>query len=397
MRLVPLLALLGLIKAEEACEASRGLAVFFCIPAFGHLKPLVSLAEEMKQRGWDALVISTEEATLKPTGPRFEAMHCDGVWREGMNGLYEHLKEDESFEGSFRGSFSWTFQWLKDSRIWDCLYEKGLEIMEREVKKVKQTEVVMIVDALTYAGFDIAESLNISQVVVNHAMPVEFFVPPPMLPLSAQADNLPLLLSGRSSRDVGVWRSLAQRALLPPLRFFLSLEIERRFQPLNEKRKKYHLAAKSTLDIHRDRLILVEQVFGVEYPRPISPLMHFVGYLERNEDADLKLQQDEIEWLHSGPHGPPVIYVSFGTVFNLQPRQAKVLLAGLNSTQFRVLWSLKSGRDSITSTPANVRVTHWVSSQLAVLAHPTVPWIAGSFLAFYMFCVLLLLAKMFQG
>lgn len=365
MRLPLTLWLVKLVTGEEACKASRDLAVFFSIPAFGHLKPLVSLAEEMKQRGWDALIISTEEANLRPAGLRFETMHCDGVWRKGMNGLYEHLKEDESFQGSF----VWTFQWLKDSLIWDCLYEKGLEIMQREVKKVKK--VLMIVDALTYAGFDVAETLNVSHVVVNHAMPVDFFVPPPMLPLSAQADNLPPLLSGRSIRDIGVWRSLAQRALLPLLRFYMSLEIENRFQPLNEKRKKYQLAAMSTLDIHRDRLILVQQVFGVEYPRPISPLMHFVGNLERKEEEDLKLQQDETEWLHGLPH-LPVIYVSFGTVFNLKPHQAKVLLAGLNSTQFRVLWSLKS-RDSIASAPSNVRITRWVSSQLAVLAHPTVP------------------------
>ena len=141
-------------------------------------------------------------------------------------------------------------------------------------------------------------------IVVNHAMVVDFFVPPPALPLSASADNLPGLLSGRSLWDIGHCRSWAQRVFFPLLRLALTLHTDRELhRPLNEKRSKFHLSHKTQSEIHQDRLILVEQVLGVEYPRPVPPLMHFVGYLERRDEPELQLKPAEVDWL-SGVASP---------------------------------------------------------------------------------------------
>ena len=335
---------------------------FFSVSAVGHLQPLLSLAEEMAERGWEALVLSTEEvqdyvnsAALRNV--TFLPMFCDQVWAKGMDDLRHYLQS----WSEIANSNTWSVRWLTESQVWDCMYEKGLAILQQ------QGVDLMVIDVLTFAGFDIAEKLNVSY-VVNHPIVPEFFAP------MVHQNQLPMLLSGSSIHELGSFASLLQRIFLPFLRPLLVLYNKWNiYWPLDQKRARFGLNGKDNYDIHRNRLILVEHVLGVEYARPVYPLMHFVGHLERfderNGSFETSLSSVEQEWLEGEL---PVIYVSFGTVFCLNKDRAKILLEGLSFANFRVLWSLKSFGDVNGSLPPNVRIAPWVSSQMKILAHPNV-------------------------
>jgi hypothetical protein len=124
----------------------------------------------------------------------------------------------------------------------------------------------------------------------------------------------------------------------------------------------------NVFDAFRGRLVLVDSAFGLEYPRPLPPLIHMVGPMVVPET----LSDSDRAWLESDPR--PVVFVSFGTIAPITAHHAAQLVEGLRSESFRVLFKLDKSMHSLLPPvlPPNVRVESWVSSQLAHLAHPKV-------------------------
>jgi len=122
------------------------------------------------------------------------------------------------------------------------------------------------------------------------------------------------------------------------------------------------------LDGHQGKLVLVESAFGIEYPRPLPPLIHMVGPMIVEE----QLSQADKNWLDSDPR--PVVFVSFGTLAPISAHQASVLVEGLRSSSYRVIFKIDKSMHSIMPSllPDNIRLETWVSSQMAHLAHPKV-------------------------
>lgn len=361
-----LLALLFPLVAATAPQRSEKppRVMFVSIPAIGHLNPTFALAEEMVQRGWQPFIMSFDvlEPHFKraqlPANVSFVPLPCGVYWNKVRDEQAAFLTQSPDFIDTVM----FGLRQVVEDPSFDCFYEHGFKMLQAHEPDL------MVVDSSTFVGFDMADKLGIPYVINNPAL-LNLHDMPYCMP---EASYLPGVLSGQSIHDLPSTgaSALLRRAGHPLLqlasRIFVYFAVHR---PINAKRIRHGFAAKSFQICPGDRLILVEQVFGVEYARPVHPLMHLVGYLERKEESELRLESHEAEWLSE----VPVVYVSFGTVFNLTPDQANVLLAGLNSTQFRALWSLKSGRDSLESVPGNVQITHWVSSQLGVLAHPNAP------------------------
>jgi UDP:flavonoid glycosyltransferase YjiC (YdhE family) len=180
------------------------------------------------------------------------------------------------------------------------------------------------------------------------------------------AHDLPLPLSGRSVHEIDCLSRLFQ-----PLRHWAAARMTssgwRRI--LEPRRCSRGLAP---LDFRRhlaDTLILVNSAFGLEYGRPLPPLVQMVGPMLPADDAHLAPQ--DAAWLADGP---PVAYVNLGTLAAPSPELFCRLAEGLRSDAFRALWVVRPGLLPTLppDLPATVRVESWVASPYAALRHPNV-------------------------
>lgn len=327
----------------------RGHALFTAVPLVGHLNPLLVQAEELASRGWRVTVVSMEEMRRHVEGR-------PGVNFIGLAGTMEGSAEQrEAFTmgPSFMKTTLWVFRWLCQAG-WAVFYDGVLEVLRRDRPDV------VVADFATFAGVDAAETVGVSCVVNNPD--VLTLLPTRMLP---PAHDVPLFLFGQSVHELG-----RSSRLLQPLRRLFSAWATTltagRF--LNASRRSRQLPP---VDFHRrlsNKLVLVNSAFGLEYSRPLPPLIQLVGPMVAKEEESLP---DELSaWLEAGP---PVIYVNMGTAAVPSPDFLRKLQSGLHSTEFRVLWVVRpSQQAALSDMPANIRIEPWVSSQLAVLRHSNV-------------------------
>ncbi|GAB3947999.1 hypothetical protein GCM10028805_21320 [Spirosoma harenae] len=220
---------------------------------------------------------------------------------------------------------------------------------------------LMVIDFATTAALDAAEAANVPFIVNNADLL-------PVLPsgLFPPANNVPSLFAGKSKRDF----TLIDRYLAPVSRlisdFAVSMTIGRAQNKCRQSR------GLPPVNFHKrllNTLILVDTAFGIEYERPLPPSIQLVGpLLDPNEP---QLTEAEKDWLTDGL---PVVFVNMGTVSQLSREHVEKLALGFASTDFRVLWVIRSpAREYIPNNIApNIRLISWVSSQLRVLAHPNV-------------------------
>jgi polyene glycosyltransferase len=85
---------------------------------------------------------------------------------------------------------------------------------------------------------------------------------------------------------------------------------------------------------------------------------------------------DELSrWLDSHPS---VIYVGLGTLVRLSDIQITALIAAFKrlGSNHQILWKLPDSQQALLPPrellPTNLRIEHWIPSQLGVLAHPNV-------------------------
>ncbi|CAE8585016.1 unnamed protein product, partial [Polarella glacialis] len=122
----------------------------------------------------------------------------------------------------------------------------------------------------------------------------------------------------------------------------------------------------------RGRLVLVNNVPGLDYPQPLPPLVQYTGPV--TDLAKMEKFPSEVEtWLKTVPKGSPVVYVSFGSVAYLARERVQAMVATLTSAQYHVLWALpKSQQEGLpASMPSSILVHHWIPTPRA-LAHPKV-------------------------
>jgi MGT family glycosyltransferase len=76
-------------------------------------------------------------------------------------------------------------------------------------------------------------------------------------------------------------------------------------------------------------------------------------------------------WLTTGP---PVVYVSLGTLAVAPPEQLEKMVAAFSGDAFRVLWFLKDAQAARLPSPlpSTIRILDWGPPPLAILAHPNV-------------------------
>ena len=116
--------------------------------------------------------------------------------------------------------------------------------------------------------------------------------------------------------------------------------------------------------------------FGFDYPRPLYPLTHYVGPIvsskKESVSGDLK------EWLdnHTTPHS--VIYLSMGSIMQLQQTVARGLIHGIMESGYDLLWSFRGNSEEILHVinddyvnSGRILISKWLP-QATVLHHSSI-------------------------
>lgn len=327
--------------------------LFTAIPFVGHLNPLLRQAEEMQRRGWRVGVAAMREMSAHIAA---EAPGVPFVDLGPLGELHDVLRQAESdacADPNYRRGGLRLMAAL--SRLWAPMFDSLVAEITRDRPDL------LMVDIFTWPGIAAAEKTRTPLAVNNPSLltGVPFGLMPP-------APQVPLLMSGQSIHRIGA----VQAALDPIIRRLmfavLSHTVGRQYHALRSSRQ---LPTVGLDDALRRVLILVNGAFGLEYPRPLPPNVEMVGPML---SADVPALPPELAgWL---ANGPPVVYVNLGTVSIASAPQLASMASAITAGDWRALWVMKPAQAALLPGPLpdSVRITNWVPSPRAVLAHPNV-------------------------
>lgn len=338
---------------ESPAAAAPKYALFVSIPLIGHLNPLIPQAEELARRGWRVALASTHEVRAHVER---QARGVAFIDLGPMGPLAEQLQRTE-VEGALdptyrRGTAKMTANFVE---LWPLMYDAlGAAVQGRRPD-------VMIVNIMTFAGMDIADREGVPFIVNNPYLLA--VLPAQVLP---PADDLPFYMSGKSMSEIDLRARIKNRFLRHAAAHALNLTLGKRLNDLRATRGRARVDLNTVL---KDRLIITNTAFGLEYSRPLPPLVHALGPMLSEPEP---LPPAYKEWLDSGP---PVVYANLGTLALASREVMLRMLAAFESAEFRVLWVLKKELQAELAerkVPPNVRIEPWVPSVSAVLSHDNV-------------------------
>lgn len=340
-------------RSPRPTEGRPRYALFVSIPLIGHLNPLIPQAEELARRGWRVAVASTREVRshVERTSRGVEFVDLGP-----MGALAERLQRTE-VEGALdptytRGTARMTANFVE---LWPIMYDALGDAVRASRPDV------MIVNIMTFAAMDVADREGIPFIVNNPYLLA--VLPASVLP---PADDLPFYMSAKSVNEMSLRQRVKNRILRLAAARALNLTLGKRLNALRQKRGRTPVDLNTVL---KDRLIITNTAFGLEYSRPLPPLVHALGPMLSEPEP---LPPEYMEWFESGP---PVVYANLGTLALATRDVILRMLAAFESTAFRVLWVLKKELQAELGAqriPQNVRIESWVPSVSAVLSHENV-------------------------
>ena len=117
---------------------------------------------------------------------------------------------------------------------------------------------------------------------------------------------------------------------------------------------------------------IVPTAIGFEYPRTISPMIDYVGALIPTNAAPLSGELEE--WLGGKPDRS-VVYVSMGSMCDLDEEGGQAIIEGVMETNYSMLWSLRKSNQWILQglqvDPDRVLISDW-TPQFSVLGSKAV-------------------------
>jgi UDP:flavonoid glycosyltransferase YjiC (YdhE family) len=328
-------------------------ALFVALPYVGHLNPLLRQAHVLQQRGWRVAVGTAREmaAHVAAEAPGVPFVDLGPLGSIGVR--LRHAEAAASAEPDYRRGALYFLAPLGE--IWPILFDGAIAAIARDRPDV------MVVDLFTSAALSAADAARVPYVVNDpsllNAVPLELLPP---------AARVPFVTSGRSIHDTRWWQALAEPVLRHGLQAAVAFTLGRQ---LNVMRDSRGLRRTTLHALMRDRPILVNGAFGLEYERPLPPYVHMVGPML---DAVVPSLPGELDaWLS---HGPPVVYANLGTVARAPAEQIAKMVAAFDDPAFRVLWVVKDALQSRlpAQPPPHIRIESRVPSPRAVLAHHNV-------------------------
>jgi MGT family glycosyltransferase len=325
--------------------------LFTSVPLVGHANPLLRQAEELQRRGHRVAFavardlqrhVAAEAPTVRfvdlgPLGPIADRIHRAQV------------------EASLDPLF-----WRNSYRILDSLWATWPSMYDGVSAAIAADRPdVVVVDSFSTGGITAADAAGVPCVVNAILLGVL------SVKLLPPADHLPFLFSGRSRHQVRAWHRMTAPLIRRMVAMGASVLAGRR---LNRLRASRNLPPIDVHELHRNRQVLVDGAFGLEYERPLPPNVAMVGAMLSQQKPLLPPDLDA--WISAGP---PVVFVSLGTLVVAPAHQLARMAAAFTNDAFRTLWSLRPDQAALlpASTTSSLRILDWAPQQ-AVLAHPNV-------------------------
>ncbi|MEH1812107.1 MAG: glycosyltransferase [Nostoc sp.] len=326
--------------------------LFISLPLLGHANQMIALAEELASRGYQVSFaiaeksrewITNTDVHFIPWEPTLETP--DGG-TDNKNNKNEDIWQRVSQEPSiWRGEKMMLYGLI---RIYVSMYKTLASIFHREKPDL------LVIDRAVIPAMDLAQQMNLPYIIQTRFL--GNFVP--------ASSKYP-----RFGTSYSINMNLRERCLNFIRPYWLLPHFLPVMRKLNQIRKQC-AAGKKLNDPFKQLPMIVGTAFGIEIPRPLPLYVQMVGpiFPKKVEPISPSLSQ----WLEEGKESSGVVYISFGTLANIEPWQAKALVEGLTDSRFRILWSLpKIQQHSLPALPACFRIEDFVP-QRTVLSHPAV-------------------------
>ncbi|HEX3782128.1 MAG TPA: glycosyltransferase [Pseudonocardiaceae bacterium] len=350
-------------------DSGRKPILFVSFPEAGLINTLLVIAGEMARRGVEDLWFATDDpareevealsaasevrfASLGAVVPEFSAKNWDDK-------IYRKVTQRSRFR-AHRALVRHNF----DLRLRIGKF-RALDALVEEVKPA-----LMVIDSVSMHAVEVAIMRKIPFVVSLPFMPSTLF--PMKLPMS-----FPMLHTGLPL-NMNLWQRIynfyfKSRAGL----MFLHPTVYRTLRKSIPERRALKIPPETfypSVKVDYAELVLCFSVFGLEYEFPVPDKVKMVGAIipplpEAPRDEDL------FGWLDANDS---VVFMALGTLTRLTRKQvhAMVEVARRLEGHHQVLWKLPREQQKLlppsSELPGNLRVEHWLPSQLDVLAHKNV-------------------------
>ena len=304
----------------------------------GHLKYLIPFMSESVSRGHKVTIFCSDDPKYKKE-----------LENEGLHGI--NVVGIDLGENSFPGVFEIVNAGGPLGLTSSGLFEPMMSYYNREENDLPN---IIVADFFATAAIDVADSLDVPA-IVTFPNPLSMLgLPPP---------------KERKFRDKAVYclsTYLGEPSLRGLIRYFRNKERKRRKLPKLPEQDVYPCAKQT-------RHMISTTGLGLEYDIERSELLHFVGPSPPKNPQPISNELNE--WIEK--QTKPIIYVSFGSFFELDKKAINHLVTELLSVsdKISILWSLPADQqtriDPSFEIPDSLRFESWVP-QWSILAHAKV-------------------------
>jgi UDP:flavonoid glycosyltransferase YjiC (YdhE family) len=245
-------------STNEASNSTVMHIAFVSVALRGHATPLIRIAEEMITRGYR--VSFATHTSGKEWVERVEGLEyiSAGDFPTSAEELRTKLRRITKEPSHFRGILSMFNEIYVPAA--KPLYNKLLP----QYRAAGQMPDLMVFDIGTLGAHDVAHQLDIPYVINSPTL---------LFDLQGDPAYIPSWGSG-FPRSMGLWDRCAN-LLFPRL---LAVALTTPFVTLNKNRWELNLQPfRSQQETFQGSRILVNTAFGLEYPRPLSPLITLTG------------------------------------------------------------------------------------------------------------------------
>lgn len=333
----------------------------------GQINPLLAIAGELSRHGVPGLWFAStdnrrDDIERAATGSPIHFVSC------GIDDRTKELVEDPAvYTALTKGplttdSFLLAMRWMFDQKRLTVEYQRMLAHIDRVQPRL------MVIDISTISALDAAMTRRIPFIVSLPSTPSGLFIKRLPWDYPALGSGLPRQMSAKQKLANFWYRLRLQSVMVTRFPFFsfagrrMAMGIANPFGDI----ARYSDAATA---------IFCYSVFGLEYPFSAPRHLHLLGAMVPSESAATQESTELSRWLDSHPS---VIYVGLGTLVRLSHGQITALITAFKhlGPNHHILWKLPDSQRArlppAGSLPTNVRIEHWIPSQLGVLAHPNV-------------------------
>ena len=325
------------------------------VPSTGHLNPVLQLAlgEELVRRGHNVTL-------CVPNNPDFTGKIKSKVTRIEVNFITTGQSIFKTVQGENAGKGAISSGALKFPSVLGNEAETILNFMDTFIEQ-NDVDVIIGEEFLTVALVCASHRYQILTIFMSSTLQ--------LLPYMYPSWPWPGMLSGAVFDDLTFLQRLFvlfERTIAGFLMNYVMVppQLSKVGKFCHDLTRCYASIAPGTYHSQ-----LISSAIGLEYPRTILPLSHYVGpVLTKSPDP---LPTDLQAWL-SKKHDCSIIYISMGSHMSVSREMGEAIISSISKTSYSVVWALRSSTLFETLGFQLDRnkffVTSW-APQLSVLGH----------------------------